>query len=73
MAKKAQEKEPEIILCSFCNSEINGNHEIVNTKRRTELHICKKCVEDTYRHIRQEDNPNETKNRNTTSVERNKS
>ena len=46
MEKK--EKAPPIIYCFYCNRDITyEKYEHVKSKRKTEMYICRECVEGT--------------------------
>jgi predicted SprT family Zn-dependent metalloprotease len=42
--KKKLSTEPEIHICSFCNTEIIGSFEYTKTKRGSEIYICRNCL-----------------------------
>lgn len=37
-------KREEIYTCSICGKDITGDHVIIKTRRKTELHIHYECM-----------------------------
>lgn len=41
--KSSPPKKEHPLVCSFCGKDIIGDHIYIQTRRRTQLHICPEC------------------------------